>query len=139
MGTASAPNAMGALGFAKETARLGMKHLNRYADYRNKHFNKHTGTRAFSTSTTGKASAEDGHNHSNSSGHSHGAHGDALSSATLFEPFISRRGTELLQAATEFINKEVLPLEHEMATYCYESKDKFTKIHPKVEELKTKV
>jgi hypothetical protein len=26
-----------------------------------------------------------------------------------------------------------------MATYCYESKDKFTKIHPKVEELKTKV
>ncbi len=34
MGTASAPNAMAALGFAKETARLGMKHLKRYAGAR---------------------------------------------------------------------------------------------------------
>ena len=63
----------------------------------------------------------------------------AKSNSTIFSPFLSARAQELLHHATDFIDKEIMPHEEEICTYCVESERKWTHIHPKMEELKAKV
>jgi acyl-CoA dehydrogenase family protein 10 len=118
MGTASAPNALSAREFAKETARLGRFHLERYTE-------NTQGRRKFSTSASSRGDSSQAQ--------------AGVEASALFEPFLSARAKDLLKEAVHFIDTEILPLEKEMAAYCYESPDKFSKIHPKVEELKAKV
>lgn len=59
------------------------------------------------------------------------------SNPVAFEEVVSARAKELLQRTSEFLHERLVPVESEIWSHMETSPDRWTRVHPKVESLKT--
>jgi acyl-CoA dehydrogenase family member 10 len=128
-GNASATNADLALTMAKETARLGEGFLLKYQKSSMKRSSSSPSS-SFPASVSASSSAFRPLGATKS---------DRILSTnipSIFKAAMSGRALELHGNLVEFMNSKVLIAEHEILSHSYTSSDKWTHIHPLVEQLK---
>lgn len=111
-GNAAAANAAAALEFAKETAKIGATLLRQHKK------------------SLSEGRVDTGFFPSKRGFHTH------RSIPASFEELVSPRAKQLLKKTSEFLEERLAPVEREIWDYMENSPDRWTKVHPLVEELK---